>query len=98
MMRNRRFEQGVLKAERILRDRETRWYHYNVDEMSQHEQGRILGLLRETHKSCSCWMCGNPRRIHGEVTLGEIKQLCEGDEQLEELGINRPRRHWGWWS
>ncbi|KJR63169.1 hypothetical protein VY88_23780 [Azospirillum thiophilum] len=23
---------------------------------------------------CSCWMCGNPRRWHGELTMQEIRQ------------------------
>ncbi|MFP3941396.1 MAG: hypothetical protein ACLF0P_13945 [Thermoanaerobaculia bacterium] len=32
---------------------------------------RRVGLYAETPKVCSCWMCGNPRRHLGEVTLRE---------------------------
>lgn len=26
-------------------------------------------------KNCSCYMCGNPRKWHGELTIQEIKHL-----------------------
>lgn len=25
----------------------------------------VLGKLRKTKVPCSCWMCGNPRKIYG---------------------------------
>ncbi len=30
--------------------------------------------LADNLASCSCWMCGNPRRWHGEVTMQERRQ------------------------
>lgn len=43
--------------------------HYFLD--PQHPPPRRVGLYADTPKVCSCWMCGNPRRHQGEVTLRE---------------------------
>jgi hypothetical protein len=32
---------------------------------------RVAGKLAHCRTPCSCWMCGNPRRYSGEVTLQE---------------------------
>lgn len=32
---------------------------------------RRLGHIARSRKTCSCWMCGNPRRRRGERTLQE---------------------------
>ncbi len=32
---------------------------------------RDLGRIAHARQSCSCWMCGNPRRHLGELTLQE---------------------------
>lgn len=33
---------------------------------------RNIGKVASTHgKPCSCWMCGNPRRYFGELTVQE---------------------------
>jgi hypothetical protein len=29
------------------------------------------GMFANHGKVCSCWMCGNPRHFHGELTLQE---------------------------
>lgn len=34
---------------------------------------KIIGRLAQTRTPCSCYMCGNPRRKLGEVTLAEKK-------------------------
>lgn len=31
----------------------------------------ILGKMRKTKVPCSCWMCGNPRRIYGNGHNGK---------------------------
>ena len=31
--------------------------------------------------TCSCWMCGNPRRHHGELTMQERRALDLKDAQ-----------------
>lgn len=39
-----------------------------------HEQRRI-GWLANSRAPCSCWMCGNPRRYLGELTIQERRVL-----------------------
>jgi len=31
-------------------------------------------------KLCSCWMCGNPRKYHNELTMQEIKFKLKEDD------------------
>lgn len=32
---------------------------------------RAVGRRAATRAACSCWMCGNPRRFFGELTVQE---------------------------
>ena len=49
------------KAERILK----LWGHEEID-------SRLVGIEAGVHcKRCSCYMCGNPRRWFGELTVQE---------------------------
>jgi hypothetical protein len=32
---------------------------------------RLLGIVADTPKPCSCWLCGNPRHHYNEVTRQE---------------------------
>lgn len=36
---------------------------------------RRLGALVRTAAACSCAMCGNPRRIRGEISIQECSDL-----------------------
>lgn len=47
-------------------------------ELSPKELGRVV----RTPKSCSCWMCGNPRRAGGEehVSVLRLRQRKLRDE------------------
>ena len=38
---------------------------------------RRLGMLVSTSALCSCWMCCNERRVTGERTVQERRQLCK---------------------
>lgn len=38
-------------------------------------------------RSCSCFMCGNPRKYRNEITMQERKFLYTMSEQLEEASI-----------
>ena len=40
---------------------------------------KFAGMLAETPKLCSCWMCGNPRRHTGEATLREVRNLAAAE-------------------
>lgn len=36
---------------------------------------------------CSCWMCGNPRKWNGDLSLDERKAILAENEGREELGL-----------
>ena len=47
-------------------------------------QVRAVGKLARTRRPCSCWMCGNPRRHLGEVTVQERRLAGAGiDGEIE---------------
>lgn len=51
---------------RFVRKERARPYWHAVDAYAQ-------GRYAATHKTCSCWICGNPRRHLGDVTLDELR-------------------------
>jgi len=40
---------------------------------------RRVGMYSKTPKICSCFMCGNPRRFHGELTIQERRAMIDSD-------------------
>lgn len=38
---------------------------------------KVSEKLADHLAACSCWMCGNPRKWHGELTMQERRFLCE---------------------
>ena len=39
-------------------------------------------------KKCSCWMCGNPRKYEGLITIQEQRQLLAArDEEGADVGV-----------
>jgi len=46
---------------------------YMKDNFTQEEYEKYINKLVENRKSCSCWMCGNPRKYTKEKTLQEKK-------------------------
>jgi hypothetical protein len=58
--------------ERLKKKRRFYWgkdlHHIN----NELDPGRQLGMVVDTPKPCSCWMCSNPRRGLNERTLQEI--------------------------
>ena len=46
-----------------------------------------LQISIDTPKTCSCWMCGNPRRMFLEKTRQEKISLQSFSEQLSEICI-----------
>lgn len=70
------------RAERILKQ----------DQMITEEEAKTAAVYRADHLStCSCDMCGNPRKHWKEETLQEKKSNIDFKEQLDELG---PLSHW----
>ncbi len=49
------------------------------------DEPRRIGWLSSTRTPCSCWMCGNPRRYRGEVTLQERRAELDQVEGLSRL-------------
>ena len=58
--------------------RRKRWAERELGHMIDCHDGRrrrkFVGMLANTPKLCSCWMCGNPRRYSGEQPYQEIHQ------------------------
>lgn len=44
-----------------------------------------VGKLVHTATNCSCWMCGNPRKFFGELTMQERKHLEKMKDELNDL-------------
>jgi hypothetical protein len=42
---------------------------------------RRVGMYSKTPKICSCFMCGNPRRYLGELTIQERRAMLGSDLQ-----------------
>jgi len=57
----------------IRRHHETRIKQRVADYFGGYARGqaRQLGKLSHARQPCSCWMCGNPRRWFGEMSLQE---------------------------
>lgn len=87
-MRGERLEKGRYRAYRIWRKR----FGYsarsaipgNERYVTPEWRSKVLGSLRKTACSCSCWMCGNPRKFWGEKTLPEyIADISESEQRAE---------------
>jgi hypothetical protein len=48
--------------------------------MERHDlPARRVAMYSKTPKICSCFMCGNPRRFHGELTIQERRAMPDLD-------------------
>lgn len=65
---------------KYLRDK-SHWINWNTDTIA------ALRVVRKTHKQCSCWMCGNPRKYFHERTRKELQAEFSYIEQLREVGV-----------
>ena len=53
-----------------------RWVRKNLRHCFDEDlEPRRVGMYAETPKVCSCWMCGNPRRYHGELSMQERRAM-----------------------
>jgi len=69
--RDYRRSQAVRAKRRAVRVLTHAW-DYRNDEINP----RLIGVTASTHgAACSCWMCGNPRRYFGEVTIKERQAM-----------------------
>jgi len=74
-------EKEILEsAESWKKMRAIRFHHRNRIILKRYERVRRglwyvkgLGYFAKNNTVCSCWMCGNPRKYFGEVTVQERK-------------------------
>lgn len=62
-----------MRSRAVRRHHEHRIKHRVEQYYDGHASGnaRHLGRIAHSRQACSCWMCGNPRRHLGELTLQE---------------------------
>lgn len=79
-MRGKRFEKAKRISAKVFRN----YHHFHPrnkrltnfpDKLIQ----RLLGIYRKTKVPCSCYMCGNPRKL-GKLTRKEIIQRMDTGE------------------
>jgi hypothetical protein len=58
----------ALKRHHRQRLQKVRRFHWGRDLI---DDPAMLSRAITTPCPCSCWMCGNPRRKHGELTMQE---------------------------
>jgi hypothetical protein len=54
----------------------------------QHQQDtspKRIGIGAVTPVLCSCFMCGNPRRFNGDLTIRETRDINSFRDQIELL-------------
>lgn len=42
---------------------------------------------RDNMTTCSCWMCGNPRRHHGDMSLAERRASDAAKAEIHDAGL-----------
>jgi len=62
----------AIRRHHVARLKQSRRFYHGQD-MSQ--LPRQLGKVVATAAVCSCWMCGNPRRFDGEVSIQEQRSM-----------------------
>lgn len=68
----RRHQLARIKQKRI-RDRQARDARLGLPPDSAAQRERRAGMLANTATPCSCWLCGNPRRLFGEPSRQELR-------------------------
>ncbi len=70
------------------------FHNYVNNNWTEDELQRVLGIYRKTKVTCSCYMCGNPRRYWHKITRQEIKQHLNADAECAEIGYDQIRLRW----
>jgi hypothetical protein len=58
--------------------------HYFIPNTAEIPANRV-GMYSRTPKVCSCYMCGNPRRFHGEPSIQERRALTGPNETIQDV-------------
>ncbi len=82
-MRNRAFRRHKAHAKMWRRLHEDRNQHYEDLTCACYTDPKVMAKFKEQPKLCSCWMCGNPRRVawnvKDRVTIQE-RRAAQDDE------------------
>lgn len=76
-----------MRGARLLMGKKKALNHLNLIDgknLDKEEKIRLLGLYKKTRVPCSCWMCGNPRKIFGNGRLSKTFQEIKQDITVEE--------------
>ncbi|WP_349569416.1 hypothetical protein [Azotobacter salinestris] len=67
------------RSERRHHERRIKARFYRKQRIHEHglTNKRNAGVFAHHGKACSCWMCGNPRRYWGELTMQERRADLE---------------------
>lgn len=81
-MKNYKRAQRRFHRERIRNKRKSYW---NANDLPNgHLDDVRLGIVTSTPATCSCWMCGNPRKYWGDKTRQELMSEEKFKWSLEE--------------
>lgn len=74
-----------------LKNKRSKYYSYTWIEIETEDQkAKRLGIILNTARMCSCWMCGNPRKHFNDDTLKEKLHVLIMKEEVNE-GFDRQR-------
>ena len=78
-MRQRSYRRHQAEAHMWRRLKEDRNQHYNDLKCACYGDPKAMAKFKEQPKHCSCYMCGNPRRYEGALTIQEDRALTDDD-------------------
>lgn len=80
-----KFDRAWRRAQdsRLKKNRQDYWSFTNSS--GKKKTPRQIGILLSTPKTCSCWMCGNPRHKHDEKPISQIRAEQIDKEMLDFL-------------
>jgi len=76
-MRPRSFRRHQAHSHMVRRLKEDRNQHYENMTCACWTDPRAMARFKEQPKHCSCYMCGNPRRVFGEISMQERRFSAE---------------------
>ena len=79
--------------ERLIKNRKNYW-GYGNGWLEKEMPTENYNTLVNTPCVCSCWMCGNPRRRHKQITKAEHQADLDFAEQCDAVGyrISKARK------
>lgn len=76
-------DKRAVRRHHIKRLKKARRYYMCA--LHRRDNPKFIGILANTAALCSCYMCGNPRRMWGQISLDEMISNQDFDDQMKEL-------------